>query len=161
MVGVLVWAPWRSTEPTLVPTLVTEQPVTGPGVATFETPGDAGAVTATMSADEIDLALRQAEAYIREGTDRNHEMAGRRLRGDPEFAAGLMQRVLAADPGNQRALAGLGAIATYYRDSAAKLCALEQWINCGIIAGYGLEAIPDDPELLKLKETAEAAQRGL
>jgi hypothetical protein len=38
---------------------------------------------------------------------------------------------------------------------------LEQWINCGTIAGYGLEAVPDDPELLKLKETAEAAQRGL
>ena len=161
VVGVLVRAPWRSTEPTLVPTLVPEQPVTGPGVATFETPGDAGAATATMSVDEIDLALRQAEAYVREGTDPSHAMHGRRLRGDPEFAAGLMQRVLAADPSNQRALAGLGAIATYYRDSAAKLCAREQWINCGIIAGYGLEAIPDDPELLKLKETAEAAQRGL
>lgn len=161
VVGVLLWAPWRSAEPTLVPTLVTEQPVAGPGVATFETPGDTGAATGTMSADEIDLALRQAEAYIREGTDRNHAMAGRRLRGDPEYAAGLMQRVLAADPGNQRALLGLGAIATYYRESATKLCALEQWDNCRIIAGFGLEALRDDAELLKLKETAEAAQRGL
>ena len=72
-----------------------------------------------------------------------------------------MQRVLAADPSNQRALAGLGAIATYFRDSAAKLCAREQWINCGLFARRGLEAVPDDAELLKLKETAEAAQRGL
>jgi hypothetical protein len=38
---------------------------------------------------------------------------------------------------------------------------MERWIPCALNAGFGLEAVPDDPELLKLKETAEAAQRGL
>jgi hypothetical protein len=69
--------------------------------------------------------------------------------------------VLSADPTNEAAIAGVAAVAAYYRDSATKLCAAERWIGCATVAGYGLEALPDDPELLKLKETAEAAQRGL
>ena len=167
VVGVLLWAPWRSSEPTLVPTLVTEQPVAGPGVATFETPGETGAATATISADEIDLALRQAEAYLAEGTyvpaagEPENQNAGRRLRGDSDSALGQLQRVLAAEPDNARAQAGVQAIAAYYREAATKLCAGERWVPCATIAGFGLEAVPDDPELLKLKETAEAAQRGL
>lgn len=167
VVGVLLWAPWRSAEPTLVPTLVTEQPVAGPGVATFETPGETGAATGTMSADEIDLTLRQAEAYISEGAGHPQSgqppsgYAGRRLRGDPEFALGLMQHVLAVDPANARAKAGIETIAAYYRYAAGRFCEREEWGSCSIYAGFGLEAVPDDAELLKLKETAEAAQRGL
>ena len=167
VVGVLVWAPWRSAEPTLVPTLVAEQPVAGPGVATFETPGDTGAATGTMSADEIDLALRQAEAYFEQGTRKTLDDGkpngsyGLRLVGDEDSAAGLYRKVLAADPTNPQALAGLQGVAVFHRDNAAALCAQEKWKACGLFARRGLEALPDDAELLKLKETAEAAQRGL
>jgi hypothetical protein len=160
VVGVLLWAPWRSAEPTLLPTLVSEQPVAGPGVATFETPGETGVAAATMSADEMDLALRQAEAYLQQGTQVvGSEGVG--LRGHEDTALGKFQSVLSADPTNPAAIAGVAAVAAYYRDSATKLCAAERWIGCATVAGYGLEALPDDPELLKLKETAEAAQRGL
>lgn len=160
VVGVLVWAPWRAPEPTVVPSIATQTPVEGPGVATFETPGSTSATTATMSADEIDLALRQAEAYLQQGTGVvGSEGVG--LRGHEDTALGKFQAVLAADPTNARALAGTQALAKYYRDSASTLCASERWVACATIAGFGLEALPDDPELLKLKETAEAAQRGL
>jgi hypothetical protein len=167
VVGVLLWAPWRSTEPTLVPTLVADQPVSGPGVATFETPGETGVATTTMSADEIDLTLRQAEAYFQQGTRKTLENGkanvsfGLRLVGDDDSASGLFRKVLAADPTNPQALAGVEAVAAFHRDNAGAFCAQEKWTSCGLFARRGLQAIPDDPELLKLKETAEAAQRGL
>ena len=163
VVGVLLWAPWRSNEPTLVPTPVTEQPVAGPGVATFEAPGDTGAATA-MSADEIDLTLRQAEANLVAGTTGgvgDNPSFGLRLVGDEDSAAVLFQKVLSAQPGNERARKGIEAIADFHRTSATAFCAQERWIPCALFAGRGLQALPDDPELLKLKATAESAQRGL
>jgi len=160
VVGVLLWAPWRSTGPTLVPALVTEAPVSGPGVATFETPGGTTAPIATMSPDEVELALRQAEAYLEQGT-RVVGSEGVGLRGHEDTALGKFHAVLAVEPGNARAQAGVAAVGGYYRDSAAKLCAAERWVGCAAVADYGLEALPDDPELLKLKESAESAQRGL
>ncbi|MGL6289403.1 MAG: hypothetical protein ACRC2H_01790, partial [Silanimonas sp.] len=77
------------------------------------------------------------------------------------FALELMKRVLSADPENERARAGINAIGTYFRDAASAFCLTERWSPCNQYAGFGLEALPDDPELLKLKETAEVAQRGL
>lgn len=167
VVGVLVWAPWRSPEPTLVPTLVTEQPVTGPGVATFDTPGESEAATATLDAEAIDLALRQAEAYYQQGTSKTLEDGqpngsyGLRLVGDDDSAAGLFRKVLSADPANARALAGLEGVAAFHRESAGALCGQEKWTACGLFARRGLEALPDDPELLRLKAAAESGVRGL
>lgn len=158
--GLLLWAPWRAPEPITVPSVATGTPIDGPGVATFETPGNASAASGAMGADDIDLALRQAEAYLQQGTQVvGSEGVG--LRGHGETALGKFQAVLAADPANERALAGVQAVATYYRASAATLCSDARWVACATIAGFGLEAIPDDAELLKLKETADAAQRGL
>jgi tRNA A-37 threonylcarbamoyl transferase component Bud32 len=160
VVSVLLWAPWRAPEPVTVPSLKAETPIEGPGVAAFERPGSTSTAGSTMSADEIDLALRQAEAYLHEGTQVAGS-EGKGLRGHDDTALGKFQTVLAADPTNARATSGVETLAAYYRDAAGKMCASERWVACAMVAGYGLEALPDDPELLKLKEAAEAAQRGL
>ncbi len=169
LVALLLWAPWRAAPPASpgAPQVAALPPAEGPGVATFQSPGSAPVRVPTLGPEAIEIALRQGEALVREGTyvpgpgEPENVNAGRRLRGDEESALARFREVLAADPDNARALAGVAAIAAYYRDAAARLCAAERWVACETIAGYGLEAAPEDAELRRLKAEAEAARRGM
>lgn len=151
--AVLVWSPWRDADAPPATALPA-----GSGVATFGA-AEGEAAPVAMDADAIDLALRQAEAYLQQGTQVVGQ-EGRNLRGHEDTATALFRRVADADPGNARAAAGLAAIAGYYRDAATKLCGAERWTACREIAGYGLEAQPDDGPLLALRDRADRALRG-
>lgn len=158
IVAIALWAPWRS--PQVVVDTTTATPATDAGSVGFEAPvSGPEAATTSLAESDIELALTQAEAYLHEGTQVEGK-TGRQLRGDEDSALGLFSKVLASDPSNARAAAGVDAVAGFYRDSATKLCLAERWTACSLIAGYGLEARPQDEGLLSLKEKADAAMRG-
>ena len=96
-----------------------------------------------MAADEIENALRQADNYLATGTA--PESGGRHLiYPDDDSALYLYQRVLTAQPENIRARKGIAALVSYYRRYAHLACQKEQWGNCAVIAGLGLQIDPSD-----------------
>jgi serine/threonine protein kinase len=112
-----------------------------------------------MAADEIENALSQADAYLATGT--TEKDAGRHLL-DPEddSANYLYQRVLAAQPDNDRAKKGIAALLAYYRQNAHTACEKGQWVGCGIIARAGMRIDAADPTLVRLNVAAEQGERG-
>ena len=112
-----------------------------------------------MAADEIENALRQADNYLATGTA--PESGGRHLiYPDDDSALYLYQRVLTAQPENIRARKGIAALVSYYRRYAHLACQKEQWGNCAVIAGLGLQIDPSDALLVRINAAAEQGQRG-
>lgn len=112
-----------------------------------------------MAADEIENALRQADTYLATGTA--PESGGRHLiYPDDDSALYLYQRVLTAQPENIRARKGIAALVSYYRRYAHLACQKEQWGNCAVIAGLGLQIDPSDALLVRITAAAEQGQRG-
>ena len=160
LVALALWAPWRSPQLPVLDTTNTPS-IRDVGSAGFEsqTIDVDSDLPMLLSAADIEIALTQAESYLQEGTQVEGK-TGRQLRGDEDSALGLFSKVVNSDPQNVRAAAGIDAVASFYRDSASKLCADERWTACSLIAGYGLEAQPEDDGLLALKDQADAAMRG-
>jgi hypothetical protein len=112
----------------------------------------------TAAGDDIGMLLMQADSYLQAGTTTS---PGRRLLfPDDDSAVGLYRRVLQLEPGNAKAREGLQKVADFYLGKARELCERTLWSACLLNVSQGLGAVPDDPELLKLKQVAERGQRG-
>lgn len=168
LVAVTVGAWWWSAEPAAVEdgTLVADPasvPQAGPGDSIASPDGGVG--TLQMQAgdgqapgEDIGMLLMQADSYLQTGTTTS---PGRRLLfPDDDSAVGLYRRVLQLEPGNDRAREGLQQVADFYLGKATELCERTLWSACLLNVSQGLGAMPEHPELLKLKEVAERGQRG-
>jgi hypothetical protein len=151
------------------------QPTTGPVAtqpsASFEQPaqpadqggaplsaGFTGGV-APMAPEEIQTALDVADKYLARGT--TDADAGRQLLDPEDDSANYWyQRVLAAQPDNERAKKGIHALLVYYRANAHAACSKGQWVGCGVIARAGLRIDQGDPTLLALDVAAGQGERG-
>lgn len=147
-----------------------------PGAAPVE-PGPATPVTSTPGETElppvvhvpspvdsgekaIELLLTQADTYMQYGTT-SSEDPGRRLTFPADDnAVDLYRQVLAQDPGNQRAQAGLAEITAFYLKRAKVSCERSLWTTCRVLAQDGLKADPEHPELKSLLEQAERGAGG-
>ncbi len=133
----------------------TSDPATTSGLSTSF---PAQPTVAGMTEAERDNTLAQADAYLEIGTVKD---PGKQLTfPEDDSALGLYQKVLAADPGNVRAQAGVSAIVAYFRDKSHELCTLELWTPCGITARNGLAIAPGDATLIKLNEAAALGESG-
>ena len=129
-------------------------------------PAQMGVTNVSTSIDNSEIAalLLQADTFRDIGTNKdspNYD-PGRYINSPPgENAVELYQRVLALDPANAAANAGLDAIANYYLEFAGKYCEREIWGSCQTTAELGLKARSDHAELKALLEKAEAGKRGI
>jgi serine/threonine protein kinase len=121
---------------------------------------NAGEAPVPLSADEVTDLLTRADLYLQEGT--SPDSAGRHLVFPADDSAlYLYRQVLAADPKNDRALAGVNGVLTYYRRLAHKACSKGLWTQCAVIAQKGLDEVDQaDETLLGLRAAAQAGERG-
>jgi hypothetical protein len=149
-----------------VPQTVTD-PNAGTATTTTGTPlsttfgsENAGDPLPAVSAQDIEDLLTRADAYLAEGTSPDN--AGSHLLfPDDDSALGLYRQVLASDPSNQRAKAGIESLTAYYRRMSYKLCAAEQWGACANIARRALDDIDQaDAFLIKIRAAAETGMQG-
>jgi hypothetical protein len=111
-----------------------------------------------MSAEDIETALTQADTYLDNGTNKD---LGRQLTfPDDDSALGLYRKVLAAQPDNPRARAGIAAIVAFFRKMSHKACSSGLWVQCRIHAQSGLDIDPADETLIRLNAAADAGERG-
>jgi hypothetical protein len=114
---------------------------------------------APMATEEIQTALDVADKYLATGT--TDADAGRHLLDPEDDSANYWyQRVLAAQPDNERAKKGIHALLAYYRKNAHEACVKSQWVGCGVIARAGLRIDQGDPTLLALDVAAGQGERG-
>ncbi len=147
-----------------VTTTVAEQ---GTGESSTGTPDDAtptadnpqlppsGIITPLPAGSDAATLIQRAQEYVKIGLIEN----GRRL-NEPEgdCATDLFQLVLAADPDNEDAKAGLSQVADFYESKAKATFDRGLYVGSSILAEEGLKARPDDPELLKLLADSNRAQ---
>lgn len=162
VVALLLWAPWRAdvsspegtpaSLPPLVPTQTVATPTDAGNSATF-VPSEA---PIAADVEQLENWLTQAEVQLTEGVANR----GVGLSGREDAALELFQRVLQANPGHPRALAGIEGVARFYRSAAAKTCDAGVWSSCRMFAENGLLALPDDTELQALLRRAQAGERG-
>ena len=76
-------------------------------------------------------------------------------------ALDLYDKVLAADPKNQRAMQGKKQIVAFYLKYAQKGCDKQMYDFCKANAENGLLADPENAELKKLAQKADDASRGI
>jgi serine/threonine-protein kinase PpkA len=144
-------------------------PVSDPGVATNSGgeplavqfgSANAGEAPVALGAQELEDLLTRADIYLKEGTSK--ENAGRHLDFPADDSAlGLYRQVLASDPENARALAGVEGVLAYYRRISYELCEQGKWAQCGFVARKGLDVVDAaDHTLLKLRAASEAGERG-
>ncbi len=132
-------------------------PAPGAGTAGIST--NFPAAPEAMTPEEMETALVQADTYLATGT--TEKDAGRHLLEPEDDSANyLYQRVLANSPDNPRAKKGIATLRAYYRSQAHRLCVLERWVQCGLIARDGLRIDPADPTLVQLNVAAEQGERG-
>ncbi len=114
--------------------------------AGFITPLPAGSDAATL--------IARAQEYVKIGLVEN----GRRL-NEPEgdCATDLFKLVLAADPENEDAKAGLSQVADFYESKAKATFDRGLYAGSAILAEEGLKARPDDASLKQLLEDSNRA----
>jgi hypothetical protein len=171
--GIGGWFAFKGPGPTVDPGTVSAPPGEGPpadvdpGVATTTTGtplsttfGSTNAADPVPALSEEDLndLLTRADVYLEKGP----KEGGRYLTfPEDDSALGLYRRVLASDPKNARALAGVAAVSNYYKRNIYKLCQLQNWGMCASLARTSLETIdPSDEYLLQLKAAGEMGERG-
>ncbi len=112
----------------------------------FITPLPAGSDAATL--------IARAQEYVKIGLVEN----GRRL-NEPEgdCATDLFKLVLAADPDNEEAKAGLSQVADFYESKAKATFDRGLYAGSAILAEEGLKAQPDDESLKQLLEDSNRA----
>ncbi len=163
--GIAGWLLWPKPEVAPTTDVIATQPSADfqPPVATDAggaqiSAGFSGGV-APMATEEIETALAVADKYLATGT--TDADAGRHLLDPEDDSANYWyQRVLAAQPGNTRARAGIARLLHYYRSNAREACLKEQWVGCGVIARAGLRIDQGDPTLLALDVAAGQGERG-
>ena len=113
---------------------------------TFTMPLPAGA--------DVPSVIARAQAYVKMGVVEN----GRRL-NEPEgdCATDLFKMVLATDPDNEEAKAGLSQIADFYESKAQATFDRGLYTGSAILAEEGLKAQPRDASLLRLLEDSKSA----
>jgi hypothetical protein len=121
---------------------------------------NAGEGPVALSADEVTDLLTRADVYLQEGT--SPDSPGRHLVFPADDSAlYLYRQVLASDPQNARALAGVDSVRSYYRRLAHKACSKGLWTQCAIVAQKGLDEVDQaDETLLGLRAAAQAGERG-
>jgi serine/threonine-protein kinase PpkA len=111
--------------------------------------------TAEERFGDIESLLAQADAYRDYGTTSVSD-PGRKLTSPPgENAVDLYRQVLALDPANARANAGLKQIGEFYLQSGQKLCERQIWGGCRAVVIDGMKAAPDHAGLKTLLAQAE------
>lgn len=153
VVGWLLWGTGREADAPVAP-------ADAPATATSSAASIA-APSVALPADisEVESLLTQADAYLDYGTQPGN--LGRRLDyPDDDSALGLYRQVLALEPDNPRAAAGIARIAGFYQDNAGKLCDRSLWDACATNARKGLTAAPASADLQALLARAERGQAG-
>jgi serine/threonine protein kinase len=136
------------------------------GVATA-TPSDGGPVPEGFEmpkavdapdGDEIERLLNAGDQLFEYGT--TVELGRKLSTPEDESALGYYRRALALDPENARAGTGIAGIVAFYRNFAYKACAVERWVQCGVIVRAGLAVDGQDPYLRELQDAVAAAEAG-
>jgi hypothetical protein len=161
VLAVGAWFALRSAAPPSVPPTVpiTEVParrVDTPvqPVATAPVDTSPEPVDVPITSDDVAGLLAKAREYVKLGFMEN----GRRLVSpEGDSAVDLYRQVLAIDPTNADALAGLGQIADYYESKAKATFDRGFYTGSMVLAEQGLRADPDSESLKKLLEESKQA----
>ncbi|HLS83296.1 MAG TPA: serine/threonine-protein kinase [Arenimonas sp.] len=112
----------------------------------------------TPDATEIERLLNAGDEMLDYGTRLN---PGRKLTlPEDDSALGYYRRVLALDPDNARARAGIAALLAFYRSYAHRACSAGSWTQCGIIVRAGLGVDRQDSYLLQLQDAVAEGEAG-
>jgi hypothetical protein len=139
--------------PTTAPAAV-DPADTGPVPAGFELPQPVDA----PDRGELERLLNAGDQLFEYGT--TVEPSRKLTMPDDDSALGYYRRVLALDPENARARAGVAGIVAFYRGFAHRACAAERWVQCGVIVRAGLAVDGEDPYLRQLQDAAVQGEDG-
>lgn len=106
------------------------------------------------SAGQIAGWLEKADSYKANGLANTVKIGEHLSIPEDDSAVGLYKKVLAAQPNNQQALAGLQEIAAFYLKFGQQICARKMYDSCKVEAELGLEADPDNADLKALRQQA-------
>ncbi|KAA2285652.1 serine/threonine-protein kinase [Arenimonas fontis] len=109
-------------------------------------------------AAEIERLLNAGDQLLDYGT--NIEPGRKLTLPEDDSALGYYRQVLAMDPGNARARAGIANLLVFYRSYAYRACSAGRWTQCGIIVRAGLGVDGRDEYLLMLQDAAAAGEAG-
>ncbi len=109
-------------------------------------------------AAEIERLLNAGDYFLDYGT--NIEPGRKLTMPEDDSALGYYRQVLAMDPGNARATAGIANLLVFYRSYAYRACSAGRWTQCGIIVRAGLSVDGQDEYLLQLQDAAAAGEAG-
>lgn len=163
---VAAWKFWPAPDADVIATNGTQtQPTVTLTPAGGEDPGSILSTTlpvsdagASMSAEDVETALTQADSYLDYGTNKD---PGRQLTfPEDDSALGLYRKVLGAQPDNARAKAGVASIVAFFRKMSHRACSAQLWTQCQIAAQSGLDVDPADETLIRLQAAAESGLRG-
>jgi serine/threonine-protein kinase PpkA len=122
------------------------------------TPVDDGSTGVVSASDEeIDSWLTQADQYLQQNV--TGTKPGQNLDEIENSAAALYSQVLKARPDNQRAKQGLKETASYLLYIAKKFCDDGKYVYCQVNVNRGLKLDPENPDLIKLRDIADAGIR--
>ncbi|TNJ35097.1 serine/threonine-protein kinase [Arenimonas terrae] len=112
----------------------------------------------TANQDEVDRLLNAGDKLYEYATQVE---VGRKLDyPDDDSALGYYRRVLAIDPENARARAGVASVVAFYRSYAHKACDRGEWVQCGFLVRKGLAVDGEDPYLRQLQDAVATAESG-
>ncbi|PZO10062.1 MAG: hypothetical protein DCF27_03165 [Lysobacteraceae bacterium] len=143
-----------STTTPAIPPAVVDPADTGPVPAGFELPQPVDA----PDRGELERLLNAADQLFEYGT--TVEPSRKLTMPDDDSALGYYRRVLALDPENARARAGVAGIVAFYRGFAYKACAAERWVQCGVIVRAGMAVDSEDPYLRLMQDAAIQGEDG-
>ena len=126
----------------------------GPVPAGFEMPQAVDA----PDQGELDRLLNAGDQLFEYGT--KVELSRKLSTPGDDNALGYYRRALGLDPENARARAGIAGIVAFYRNFGYKACAVERWVQCGVIVRAGLAVDDQDPYLRQLQDVAAEAEAG-
>jgi len=109
---------------------------------------------------EVERLLNAGDQLLAYGTADGPDIGRKLDYPEDDSAAGYYRRVLAVDPGNARAHAGIARIVAFYRRFAHRACDQGRWVQCGLIAGRGLGLDPQDAYLQRLQDAARQGREG-
>ncbi|MBY4596749.1 serine/threonine protein kinase [bacterium BD-1] len=146
-----------ATQPATQPAAASPAQAEGPLPEGFQLPQPVG-----VEVDpDIEAMLNAGDKLLENGTRPGSRGVGRGLDFPADNSAlGYYQKVLARDPGNARARAGIAAIVAFYRSFAHKACDIGRWGQCRLLVARGLSIAPDDAYLRQLQDAALSGEAG-
>lgn len=109
---------------------------------------------------EVERLLNAGDQLLAYGTADGPDIGRKLDYPEDDSAAGYYRRVLAIDPDNARARAGIARIVAFYRRFSHRACDQGRWVQCGLIAGRGLKLDPQDAYLQRLQDAARQGREG-